>query len=463
MEQELAYSFHLGSDKNKSKLAKKVSKGNVSGTTSLSNNAIQNANDLSRANKHNLRDYDNQKELITTIYGTDNIVNDVKQLYLQEFEDARIEYNNKQTKKNRKIDSYFQKVSGSQNDIACEIIIELGDMDFWQDKDNEYRYKMTDVYNEQIKDLAKILPSFKVANATIHFDETSPHMHIVGVPVIESCKRGMKKQVGKSQLFTKTLLSEIQDKMRKACIKSYNKFYDVDSRLKTKQKGRNQDINVKDMDGYKDFKKQLKRKEQKLAKANEQTEKLDNESKNINRILDNLKPTLMNKNNMVISSEDIQEIKNFTRDVKDTNKTIKSVNDLNLAIKDFEYSAYEVEKENRSLKYQLEQQTETINRLTDTISDKDEIIDNLRADKEELKGQVHKFKEFWRSILKRFQEMIGFNNDEKYKYVSDDLYRNGIFDDNDNEIANDVARKVKTVDEINNSKNNRKRNNDTRF
>ena len=463
MEQELAYSFHLGSDKNKSKLAKKVSKGNVSGTTSLSNNAIQNANDLSRANKHNLRDYDNQKELITTIYGTDNIVNDVKQLYLQEFEDARIEYNNKQTKKNRKIDSYFQKVSGSQNDIACEIIIELGDMDFWQDKDNEYRYKMTDVYNEQIKDLAKILPSFKIANATIHFDETSPHMHIVGVPVIESCKRGMKKQVGKSQLFTKTLLSEIQDKMRNACIKSYNKFYDVDSRLKTKQKGRNQDINVKDMDGYKDFKKQLKRKEQKLAKANEQTEKLDNESKNINRILDNLKPTLMNKNNMVISSEDIQEIKNFTRDVKDTNKTIKSVNDLNLAIKDFEYSAYEVEKENRSLKYQLEQQTETINRLTDTISDKDEIIDNLRADKEELKGQVHKFKEFWRSILKRFQEMIGFNNDEKYKYVSDDLYRNGIFDDNDNEIANDVARKVKTVDEINNSKNNRKRNNDTRF
>ena len=463
MEQELAYSFHLGSDKNKSKLAKKVAKENVSGTTSLSNNAIQTAKDLSKVNKHNLRDYDNQRELITTIYGTNDIVEDVKQVYLDEFEEARIEYNNKQTKKDRIINNYFQKVSGSQNDIACEIIIELGDMDFWQDKDNEYRYKMTDVYNEQIQDLAKILPTFKVANATIHFDETSPHMHVVGVPVIENCKRGMKKQVGKSQLFTKTLLSEIQDKMRNACIKSYNKFYDVDSRLKTKQKGRNQDINVKDMDDYKDFKKQLKRKEQKLAKANEQTEKLDNAGKNINRILDNLKPTLMNKNNMVISSEDVQEIKKYTKDVKDTNKTIRSVNDLNLAIKDFEYSAYEVEKENRSLKYQLEQQTETINRLTDTISDKDEMIDNLRADKEELKGQLHKFKEFWRSLLKRFQEMIGFNNDEKYKYVSDDLYRNGIFDDNDNEIANDVARKVKTIDEINNSKNNRKRNNDTRF
>ena len=166
---------------------------------------------------------------------------------------------------------------------------------------------------------------------------------------------------------------------------------------------------------------------------------------------------------MVISSEDVQEIKNFTKDVKDTNKTIRSVNDLNLAIKDFEYSAYEVEKENRSLKYQLEQKEETINRLTDTINDKDEIIYNLRADKEELKGQLHKFKEFWKSLLKRFQEMIGFNNDEKYKYVSDNLYKNGIFDDNDNEIANDISRKVKTLDEINNCKNSRKKNNDTRF
>ena len=51
MQQELAYSFHLGNDKNKSKLAKKVAKENVSGTTSLSNNAIQTAKDLSDVNK----------------------------------------------------------------------------------------------------------------------------------------------------------------------------------------------------------------------------------------------------------------------------------------------------------------------------------------------------------------------------------------------------------------------------
>ncbi|MBP3831854.1 MAG: plasmid recombination protein [Clostridia bacterium] len=452
MEQELAYSFHLGSDKNKSKVAKKVSKGNLSGTTSLSNNAIQNANDLSRVNKHNLRDYDNNRELITTIYGTNDIVEDVKQVYLDEFEDSRIEYNNKQTKKDRKIDNYFKKVSGSQNDIACEIIIELGDMDFWQDKDDEYRYKMTDVYNEQIKDLAKILPTFKVANATIHYDETSPHMHVIGVPVIENCKRGMKKQVGKSQLFTKTLLSEIQDKMRNACIKSYNKFYDVDSRLKAKQKGRNQDINVKDMGDYKNFKKHIEQNQKKLEKANAKTKELDNKSKNISDILDNLKPVPFSKNNNQISNENIEIIKKYIKDVKDVNKTVRNANDINITIRDFEHSAFEIESENRSLKNQIETKNDEINSLKTELSAKDKIINKLKDEKESLKAQLQKFKGFWHNLMSHFHKKITYDNDQNYKIVSDDLYKNGIFDDNDNEIANNILRKVTIPDENKNNK-----------
>ena len=462
MKQELAYSFHLGSDKNKSKLAKKVAKGNVSGTTSLSNNAIQNAKDLSDVNKHNLRDYDNQRELIRMIYGTNDIVNDVKQVYLDEFEEARLEYNNKQTREDRKIKDYFKKVCESQNDIACEIIIELGDMDFWNDKDERYRFKMVDVYNEQqVKDLIKIVPDFKIANATIHFDEVSPHMHIVGVPVSYDCKRGMKKQVVKSKLFTKTTLTQIQDKMRIACIKSFNKFYDMNFKLKEKQNGRNQDINVKDMGDYRKIKKQLEQKEQKLAKANKQTKMLDNESTNINEILDNLKPTLMNKNNMIISSEDVQKIKNYTKDVKDITKTVRSVNDLNMVIKDFEHSAFEIEKENRSLKYEIELKDNEIGDLKKELSTKDKIISKLQTEKEKIKQELQKFKGFWRSLMKHFQNKIGFDKDKHYKYVSDDLYKNGIFDDNDNEIANNVRRKVKTTDEITNLKDRKK--NDTRF
>ena len=458
MEQELAYSFHLGSDKNKSKLAKRVSKDNVSGTTSLSNNAIQNANDLSRVNKHNLRDYDKNKELIKVIYGTDNIITDVKDLYLKEFEESKIDYNNKQTREDRKIKDYFKKVCESQNDIACEIIIELGDMDFWNDKDQEYRLKMIDVYNEQIKDLTKIVPTFKIANATIHFDETSPHMHIVGVPVVENCTRGMKKQVGKSKLFTKTSLTDIQDKMRNACIKSYNKFYEVDTRLKEKQKGRNQDINVKDMSNYKKIKKQLDKNAQKLAEANNQTEKLDNSSKDINSILDKLKPSKLNKNNNLISNEDIEKIKNFTKDVKDITKTVRSVNDLNMAIKDFEHSSFEIAQENSSLKYQLELKTDEIDKLKKDLSAKEKIISKLQAEKEKIKQELQKFKDFWYRIMGHFHKRICYDKDNNYKIVSDDLYKNSIFTDDENEIANNIARKVKPKEYIEKSKNKKKDN-----
>ena len=458
MEQQLAYSFHFGSDKNKSKSAKKVAKGNVSGTTSLSNNAIQNSNVLSKVNKHNLRDYDNEKDLIRVIRGTNDIVNDVKDLYLEEFEEARIEYNNKQTRNDRKIENYFMKINESQNDLACEIIIELGDMDFWKDKDMKYQKRMSDVYNEQVNELMKILPTFKIANATIHFDETSPHMHIVGVPIIENCTRGMKKQVGKSQLFTKESLTKIQDKMRTACIKSFNKFYDMDIKLKEKQKGRNQDINVKDMSNYTNIKKQLAEKEKKIDKANKQTNKLDNTTKDINQILDNLKPAKFNRNNMVISNEDVEKIKNFTQDVKDTTKTVRSVNDLNIAIRDFEHSAFEIEKENHSLKNKIEEKDKEIYNLKCELSAKDKIIGKLREEKESIKAQLHKFKEFWHSIMGHFHKKICYDKDNNYKIVSDDLYKNGIFTDDENEITNDIRRKVKPKEDIEQTKNKKKNN-----
>ena len=305
-------------------------------------------------------------------------------------------------------------------------------------------------------------PTFKVANATIHYDETSPHMHVIGVPVIENCKRGMKKQVGKSQLFTKTLLSEIQDKMRNACIKSYNKFYDVDSKLKTKQKGRNQDINVKEMDNYRDMKKKLEKQKSKLENANIQTKKLDNTSKDISQILDNLKSLLLDKNNKLISNQNIDNIKNYIENVTNVTQTVRSVNDLNMAIKDFEHSSFEIRQENRSLKYQLELKYDEIDSLKCELSAKDKIIGKLQAEKEKLKQELHKFKDFWHSLMSHFHKRICYDKDNNYKIVSDDLYKNGIFDNNDNEIANNIYRKVTIPDENKQTKN-KKKNNDTRF
>lgn len=59
--------------------------------------------------------------------------------------------------------------------------------------------------------LQEYLPDFKVANAVIHFDEASPHMHVVGVPVGRGFKWGLSTKVSKRSVFTPQVL---QDKMR---------------------------------------------------------------------------------------------------------------------------------------------------------------------------------------------------------------------------------------------------------
>ena len=82
---ELSYSLHLSSDKNRKPSSKNMAKNNTSGSTSLSNNAIQNAKQLSRVDKHNYRKYDNNSELIEIIKGTTSLYEDVKNLYLEEF------------------------------------------------------------------------------------------------------------------------------------------------------------------------------------------------------------------------------------------------------------------------------------------------------------------------------------------------------------------------------------------
>ena len=115
-------------------------------------------------------------------------------------------------------------------------------------------------------------------------------------------------------------------------------------------------------------------------------------------------------------------------------------------------------KEKCLQKYQIELNNDEIINLKSELSTKDKIINKLQTEKEKLKTELQKFKGFWHKLIKHFQNKIGFDKDEKYKYVSYDLYKNGIFDDNDNRIVNDVNRAIKTVDELNNT-NIKKKNN----
>lgn len=221
--------------------------GNISYTAHVSNkkSAITSKSKLAAVAKHNLRKYkssDYSKDNICIIYGTSNLIDDVKTVYHKEFDEALEEYNKKQTRQDRKIEDYFEHVAGKEQDMAVEIIIQIGDREFWKQFDDMKSY-MKLSYQIILDELRKRLPQFVVANAVVHLDEDSPHMHIVGVPVAGGYKKGLSKQVSKRKVFTKDVLSRVlQDELREVANKEVNDWFG--EQIKEKSKGRNHDLTV---------------------------------------------------------------------------------------------------------------------------------------------------------------------------------------------------------------------------
>ena len=443
---ELSYSLHLSNDKNKTKRARQYAKKSDNNSTSFSNNAIQNHQQLSKADRHNLRKYDDNQELICTIKGTSSVVEDTKNLYLELFENARIKYNEKQKRNDRKIENYFNHISNdNKRDLACEIIIELGDIDFWLNKDERFIKKMTNVYKEQIIDLERIVPNFKIANATIHFDESSPHLHIIGVPFKTGMKNGMEVQVGKSDVFTTDSLRNIQDKMRECCINSFNKHYNLNYTLKNKEEGRNQDINVKNMINYRELKKEKEKNKKRLDELNDKANNLQNRSNQITEIIDNLKQNKLNKNNYSISNEDIIEIKDYIKLTNETTANLKSTNDLTTILEKYEEDLKNHSSEVKNLQQKINNRDKKIEDLKEELYYANDKVDELEDKVSILQDTLNYFKDLWQRFIKFLQDK--FFSSDKYDNFINELYNEDIINDNDiNTIQNKSKKKNKNDD-----------------
>lgn len=236
---------------------------------SQKNSAINSKAKLSGVAKHNLRKYrslEYDKENIVILWGTDKLVQDVKKVYKEQFDEAVREYNKKQTRDDRKIDDYFEKTAKSNKDMAVELIFQIGDKEFW-DKNPDKRRRMDVAFKEMLNMLQKEAPNLVVANAVIHYDEASPHMHVVAVPVADGFKKGMSRQVSKRKVCTKEFLEEILQGKIRECVDN-RIFVWLGEFLKSKQTGRNNDLAVV---------------EYKVKKENEKYEKLLEDKKQVDR------------------------------------------------------------------------------------------------------------------------------------------------------------------------------------
>lgn len=222
-------------------------------------NAISTCSKLNGVSKHNERkyeskDYDRNKIDIIFSHTGKGLYRDVQAVYHEEFDKALQKYNDLQKREDRKIKDYLHHVSDSKNnDVAVEIIIQLGDAEYWKDKDMDFKRSMKMYFEDQLERLQREMPDFKVANSVIHYDEKSPHMHVVGVPVAHGYKRGLEVRCSKTQIFTKNTLSKLQDVMR-LNPKLPTKMIIVNRKdpikTKPKKKGRNFDFTKSELDEY---------------------------------------------------------------------------------------------------------------------------------------------------------------------------------------------------------------------
>ena len=434
----LGYSLHVSNDQNKKNSVRKSAKTNLSGTTSKGNNAIQNAAGLSKADNHNCRKYDDKEKDIEFIRGTNSIVNDVKKLYIDEFEEERIEYNSRQIRDDRKIIDYFTHVSdNSKSDLAVEIIIELGNFEYWETKDITFKKKMTNVFKEQVKKLETLAPDFKIASAIIHYDESCPHMHIIGVPVKFKNKYGMNKQVGKSDVFTKITLKNIQDQMRLHCIETYNKEYGLNDILNEKMEGRNEDYTKTE---YVKMKKDLKKHENNLKRAKDKSDKLDNSTKEVKEILDNAKVRAFNKNQCVLSLDEKEKIDKFVKQVDNTNKDYQRIQKLSVTLEEMDSNLFRSEQQIAHLTMtnsNLESENISLNKK---VKEREITIDKLENENKSLSSKLKYFKDMFYNLVQFLMDKIFRIKDNKYKEIAKELYEHGALDNKNYEDIIDTSK-----------------------
>lgn len=224
----------------------------------------------------------------------------------------------------RYIFDYLQKVSESkQQAVAEEIIATAGDYDFWDEYKELDKRKLDDVFKAVLEQLNNDCPNFKVFNATVHYDENSPHMHIIGVPVAVNQKRGMEVRVGKAQVFKRETLEMLQDNLRNRFKEEVKKAYGV--QVKKKGKGRNFNFS-------KEYYIQSKEEGKKILELNNSLEKSVNSSleslKNHNAEMEKIKDSwlsFLKKNKLKNVEEKFQMIEeNFIKDLNQINENSKS-------------------------------------------------------------------------------------------------------------------------------------------
>ena len=149
---------------------------------------------------HNSRKFkaanvDGERTHLNVDYCNENI----KKVYHKLFDEALKKYNDKQTRSDRKIKNYYDKICNSKQEKPFhEIILQIGNKeDMGAESENGQLAKQ--VLDEYFRGFQERNPQLRVFSAHLHMDEATPHIHIDFVPFTTGSKRGLETRVSLKQ------------------------------------------------------------------------------------------------------------------------------------------------------------------------------------------------------------------------------------------------------------------------
>lgn len=148
--------------------------------------------------KFHAKNTDSERSCLNVEYCNEN----VKDVYHELFDEALARYNEKQTRSDRRIDDYYEKIrSGKQEKPFHEIILQIGDKDNMGAK-TENGQLAAKVLDKYMWDFQRRNPTLRVFSAYLHMDEATPHLHIDFVPYTTGSKRGLDTRVSLKQALS---------------------------------------------------------------------------------------------------------------------------------------------------------------------------------------------------------------------------------------------------------------------
>ncbi len=123
----------------------------------------------------------------------------IKKVYHELFDEALERYNSKQTRADRKIEDYYEKIRNSKQEKPFhELILQIGDKENMS-AESENGELARQILDEYYRGFQERNPQLKVFSAHLHMDEATPHLHIDFVPFTTGSKRGLETRVSLKQ------------------------------------------------------------------------------------------------------------------------------------------------------------------------------------------------------------------------------------------------------------------------